>query len=318
MKKIKKWLSVIGRNIFPILIIGGLGVYIFGSDRAFVAYESGFGGIVNTVSQSTHYDKKEMLYNESADFSGAPMAKMQRGISPAPPVFADGGFAPDETNRKVIKNARLNLEVSDTEEAKVLAEAEIKSLGGFITNMNSHEVRNGVLAYSLTIRVPAKSLDAAMANLTGLGVKKSENFSSNDITAQYADTAAQITNLETRRTRLRKLLEFETKNLADVLQVDRELNNLQNQLDRLTRMQKGRDEKVSYSTLNLSLNPKIQIGDVTSPDWNPEKSWKTSVNELIQKSQNIIDKLIRLVVLAPIWIPVLLILWLLKRKFWRK
>jgi len=174
----------------------------------------------------------------------------------------------------VIKEAALDLEVADAEEAKALAEAEVKSLGGFITNMNSWEVRVGVLAYRMTIRVPAEKLDIAIENLTKLGVKKSENFSSRDITAQYTDTEAQIKNLKTRRTRLRKLLEFETKNLADVLQVDRELNNLQNQLDRLMRTQKGRDEKVAYSTLTLTLNPKTQIGDLTNPEWNPENHGK--------------------------------------------
>jgi len=309
--------KMVGKNFFPILIIGGLFFYIFDTDQALFSHKSGFIGMEKEIVQSASFESNSV--DKVLSFSGAPMAKMSRRIvSPVPSVFADGGFAPEATNRKVIKEANLDLEVADSEEAKALAEAEVKSLDGFITNMNSWEVRVGVLAYRMTIRVPAEKLDIAMENLAKLGVKKSESFSSRDITAQYTDTEAQIKNLEARRTRLRKLLEFETKNLADVLQVDRELNNLQNQLDRLMRTQKGRDEKVAYSTLILTLNPKTQIGDLTNPEWNPEKSWKIAVNDLIKKSQHIIDRLIRLVVLAPIWLPVLFLLWLVKRRFWKK
>ncbi len=311
MKHIKKWLSAIKRNAFLFLILGFGFFFLTNNDSPLP------GSYTQSKSMRSFSDgaisSNSFLGSVASESVSYDMEKSN--IMPIPPAYA-GDLAPDQPDRMIIKNANLNLEVEHTDNAKALAETEIKKLGGFITNLNSHEVRNNILAYNLTVRVPAEKLDTLLVNLEKLGIKKSENFSSQDITAQYQDTAAQLENLKVRRTRLRKLMEFETKELADVLQVDRELSSLQTQIDRLERTQKGRDEQVSYSTLRLSLNPETQIGDISSPEWNVEKSWKIAVNDLIRESQDLFDKFIRLVVFAPLWIPIVLILWFIKRKFW--
>ena len=260
---------------------------------------------------------------DMAEEGSAPQALSSRSFSSKvasfaadilPPVQA-AGFDPSQSDRKIIKNGSLQLEVNDPTESKVLAEEEVTALKGLVTHGNSWEVRPGILAYNLTIRVPSGSFETLIGNLSELGVKKSENFSTNDITESYNDTAAQIKNLETRRTRLRKLLEFETKNLNDVLSVDRELNNVQQQIERLQRTQSSRDGQVDFSTLQLTINPETQIGDINNPHWNLGTSWKKSVNDLIASSQKIVDGVFKIVVYTPLWLPILLlILWWRRRK----
>ena len=104
-----------------------------------------------------------------------------------------------------IKNGNLSLQVGDTEEAKTLAENEVKNLEGSVTNMNSWQVRPGVLGYNMTIRIPAGNLETLLENLGKIGSRMSEGFNTQDITSQYQDTQARIANLETRRDRLRQL-----------------------------------------------------------------------------------------------------------------
>jgi len=224
------------------------------------------------------------------------------------------GYIPNAKDRKIIKNGSLSVEVADTEEAREEAEAQIKTLDGEITNMNSWEVRPGVLSYNFTVRVPSNKLEEAMEKLTFLGIKKSENISSNDITAQYSDTENQLENLKARRTRLRELMEKETDDLGDVLKVDRELSNVQLQIENLERMQSRRDVNVSYSTLNLSLLPEAQIGDIADPHWTVKKSWRMAINDLIQSSHGLANKLIMIVAYIPIWVPLFIILWVIKIK----
>jgi hypothetical protein len=251
---------------------------------------------------------------ESASY-GAGMMKSHRIASPVVSMVNNLAFADVKTeDRKVIKNASLNIEVNDTEIARGLVEEKIKELEGVVTHMNSHSVRSGVLAYNMILRVPSEKLDDAMINLSSLGIKKSENFSSNDITAQYFDTENQIKNLEIRRDRLRELMEFKTDNLNDVLQIDRELSTVQNQIESFERTQNRRDADVSFSTINLNIQPKPIIGDFSSPtEWNIEKTWKTSVNDLIHSLQNIVEKSIKIIVYFPIWLPIFIILWFIQK-----
>ena len=244
---------------------------------------------------------------------------ISRGISMPVPIENKAFAVVSDAERKIIKNASLTIEVDDTEITKDLVEEKVKELGGAITNMNSYEVRPGVLAYNLTLRVPSDKLEVALENIASLGIKKNESFNSRDITEQYLDTANQIKNLEARRDRLRELMKFKTDNLNDVLQIDRELSSVQNQIENLQRTQKRRDTDVAYSIINLNIQPKPQIGDFSSPaEWNLERTWKEAVNDLIHSLQNLAKKAIQIIVYAPIWLPILIILWLIQKAIRRR
>ena len=233
------------------------------------------------------------------------------------PVAEAQDFDPNLDDRKVIKNGNLNIEVPSPEALRETVEAKIKSLEAYISNLNSWEVRPGVLGYNFTVRVPAEKFEQALAELAALGVKKSESFNEQDITSQYQDTEAQIANLKVRRDGLRDLLERRTNKLSDLLSVDRELSQVQQQIERLERTQKTRDNQVSYSVINFSVQPEPQIGDVANPHWSVDRSWRQSVNKLIVALQDIADRGIYLVVFAPIWLP-LLVLFYFGRRFWKK
>ena len=308
----KKFLSKIARfalrNLVLMVGLVLLGVWGFNFPRNF-----------HPLARNS-YNKEMLMMDAATESVAAPMMiQKSRGIS-VPDFVRNDAFADvPEENRKVIKNASLTIEVDDTEIAKGLVEEKVKELGGVITNMNSYEVRSGILAYNMTLRVPSDKLEIAMENLASLGVKKSESFNSRDITAQYMDTQNQIKNLEARRDRLRELMKFKTDNLGDVLQIDRELSSVQNQIENLQRTQNRRDTDVDFSTINLNIQPKPEIGDFSSPaEWNVEKTWKNSVNDLIHSLQNLAEKAIRIVVYAPIWLPILIILWLIQRAIRRK
>ncbi len=311
----KKFLGKIARfalrNLVLMVGLVLLGVWGFNSPRNFQP--------ITKIANNLSLKSASMDYMGMESIAPAPMMAKSRGISI--PNFVDNNAFADvpEENRKVIKNASITIEVDDTEIAKGLVEEKIKELGGVITNMNSYEVRSGILAYNMTLRVPSDKLEVAMENLASLGVKKSESFNSRDITAQYMDTENQIKNLEARRGRLRELMKFKTDNLSDVLQIDRELSSVQNQIENLQRTQNRRDTDVDFSTINLNIQPKPEIGDFSSPaEWNVEKTWKNSVNDLIHSLQNLAEKAIRIVVYAPIWLPILIILWLIQRAIRRK
>lgn len=313
MKKfLKKTARFAVRNLVLMIGMVLLGVWAFPQNFNPQPYFSSFNGNNNRADISIDYAE-----------DAAPMAMMAKrsvgrgaGISmPSNEAFADVSAE----DRKVIKNASLNIEADDTDIAKDLVEEKVAELNGVVTQMNSYEVRSGVLAYNMTLRIPSGDLNIALENIASLGIKKSENLSSSDITAQYQDTANQISNLEIRRERLRELMKFKTDSLNDVLQIDRELSNVQNQIENMERSQKRRDTDVDFSTIRLSIQPKTQIGDFSTPaEWNMEKTWKDSVNDLIASLQKITAQAIRIAVYAPIWIPVLLILWLIQRSIRRR
>lgn len=254
----------------------------------------------------------DMAYSPAPSMVSRAKMAVSDSIQPSTALAQD--FDPEGLNdRKIVKNGSLQIEVEDTEESLGLVKAELSTQKAYITHQNSWEVRRGTLAYNVTIRVPADNLETLSANLEKLGIKKSEDYSTSDITAQYRDTDNRIKNLEVRRDRLRALMERETKNISDVLEIDRELSRVQDEIDNLSNTQTRHDTDVAYSILQLTLSPQPEIGDFSSPDWNLDTSWKSAVNDFIHDARNVVDKIIRAFVYTPIWLPLLLILWGLKR-----
>lgn len=300
------WLSVI--------IVAGAFYFFSGNSGNVGIYQSRGGFVTNDMSLGESMPMSATSsYYESDAIEESGMSKRSIGIMP--PVFAQD-IAPGE-EQKLVKNASLTIEVPDTKTARERVESTLKEIGGIVFNSNSWEVRPGVLQENLTLRIPAEKLDATMNQFSELGIKKSESMNVSDITAQYRDNVARIENLEARRERLRTMMDRDTENLSDVLQIDQELANVQNELDQLERTQKRNDNDVLYSTLNLTIQPEPQIGDLYDPTWSPKKTWRQSVNELLESLQDLADKAIKLVVFAPIWIPALLILWAIKRRFFK-
>lgn len=301
------WLTVI--------IIAGAFYFFSGTSDNIGIYQSRGGFVTNDMAMEESMPMAALSSYYEGDAIADDSFMSKRAIGIMPPVFAQD-IAPGE-EQKLVKNASLTVEVEDTKIARSKVEATIKEIGGLVFNSNSWEVRPGVLQENLTLRIPAEKLDATMNQFSELGIKKSESMDVSDITAQYRDNVARITNLETRRERLRTMMDRDTENLNDVLQIDRELANVQNELDQLERTQRRNDNDVLYSTLNLTLQPEPQIGDTQDPNWSPKKTWRQSVNDLLESLQGIADKAIKLVVFAPIWIPALLILWAIKRRFFK-
>jgi len=312
------WLNC--NRIFRENIILFLGIF-------FLGYWFLFSGEIPIVYRNAMFTKTNhqiaaapaMEMADSSNFSVRGAMNKSAGAENyfLPPVFADD-FDPEEKDKKIIKNASLTLEVENTEDSKKMVEEEIQKLKGSITNLDSWEVRPEVLAYRFTIRIPTEKLDIAIENLNKLGVKKSENFSIRDITAQYTDTENRLKNSRIYLDSLRELMKKESKELKDILETKKEIASAQEKIENLEKLQKRRDTDVAYSTLNLTINPKVEIGDLINPDWHPKKSWKMAVNDLLQSSRTIFDKFVKLIVFTPIWLPVFLFLFILKKHFCKK
>lgn len=250
-------------------------------------------------------EEAAMDYSYAANKATRSIAPMP---TPMPPMEPGSDFAPG-LEQKIIRNASLDLMVEASEEVRTLVESEVRNAGGAITNLSSWQAQPGVHGYRITAHIPAEKLDVVMQTIAGFGEKRSEHLSASDITAQYADTENQLENLRSRRERLREIMEQETGDISDILQVENELSRVQFEIQSLENTQRNRDASVQYSTLNITLTPKIQVKEVTSPEWSPMTSAKEALNELISQSQDAFDRALLLLARVPQWGPILLILW---------
>ena len=105
----------------------------------------------------------------------------------------------------------------------------------------------------ISIRVQSAQLDAAVRQVSALGLDVASLIStSTDVTEEFFDIQARISNLERARTALQRLLEREGE-IEDILEVQREITNVSEQIERLEGRRRYLEQTSATSLINISL-----------------------------------------------------------------
>lgn len=153
-------------------------------------------------------------------------------------------------DKKIIKNAHVTLELNDYNIFNTALHNKLKGYGAYIAQEQQTE-SDDQIANSLAIKVPVERFDDLMNSLAGDGVKILEKtVSSEDVTGQVIDTKARIEAKKEVRARYIELLR-QSKSMKDVLEVQREINGIQEDIEAASGRVNYLNNASAYSTINL-------------------------------------------------------------------
>ena len=266
----------------------------------------GFNGNQPIVQEARAYNN----YSESPR-----MAKMM--VADSTPMMLSANAPVNSDQEKVIQNFSLSIEVSNVAKTKDIVDEEIKNLKGVLNNFYSYNYYGNELAYNFSVKIPTDKIEEAVKFFKSLGIVKNESTSASNATNEYYDNQERLKNLYARRDRLREMMKTKTEKLSDVLAVDRELTNVQSTIDSLENANKRIDNDVSYSKLDLSIIPEVNIDSFNNSEWRVSSSWKSAVNTLINFSQKTVDYGFKITVFLPVIIIVVILFFIGKHIFIR-
>ncbi len=143
-------------------------------------------------------------------------------------------------DRKVIRNASLDLQAGDTRAAYDRIVTLVETQGGFVAQAHVFptEGDDAQPEISLTVRIPADKLTATMRAIKdSVDEVVSESQNAQDVTDQFVDLEAQLTNLEALEVELRALLtEVRQQPNPDpdkLLRVFQEISSVRGQIERI-------------------------------------------------------------------------------------
>jgi hypothetical protein len=229
--------------------------------------------------------------------------------------------------RMIVYNAQLSLEVQDADKASTDIAAIAAQFKGYVSGANLVRDSKGQMSGTITIRIPAESLDTAQKQIEAIGLKVlSRNKNSNDVTDQYTDLNARLTNLTATEADLRKLMDStteKTNKADDILAVFRELTNVRTQIEQIKGQMNVLEKTSALATLTISLQPHQEI-QVLEPDtWVPNKTAAQALKSLVQALQGLADLTIWvllfllpvvIVLLIPVFVLVLILRALIRRR----
>ena len=156
----------------------------------------------------------------------------------------------EEWDKKIVKNADLQLQLDDYKKFNTSIHNSLKQYGAYVAEEKQQQTDYRI-ENSLTIKVPVAQFDDLVNSLGGDGIKIMEkNISSEDVTTEVVDTKARLqAKLAVREKHLQLLKQ--ARNMNEILQVQNEINEIQENIEAANGRINYLQHASAYSTINL-------------------------------------------------------------------
>ena len=250
--------------------------------------------------------------NDKASFAIADMEEEMIPVTrqspnvPPPPIDK---IEKPEVIKKIIKDGRLGLLITELEKAKVHVDTLVKNHDGYYAN-ESFNNTDWESSYSLKIRIPSANFEKFIAEIeTGDGEILYKEIDARDVTDQFIDLETRLENKRNYLKRYNDLL-IQAKTVKEILEIEEKIRGLEEEIESTTGRLKYLGDLVDYSTLDLTLTKRK---DFKYNPINRDKFSEKLKQSLSKGWFGFVDFLLFVIKIWPFWIIFLLMLF-----FWKK
>ncbi|MCP4357742.1 MAG: DUF4349 domain-containing protein [Chloroflexi bacterium] len=233
-------------------------------------------------------------------------------ITPVIPTYAQTG-----SERLVIKNGSLQVQVGDTDAAVTTALRLAEGLNGYTLSQQIWEDDARYRYADITFGIPAANFEQMLNALKTLGTVQDEWIAGEDVTDAAVDLNSRLDNLHSNQERVRVFLD-QTRYMTETLDVHDQLTRVEGEIGDLQGQENYLADRAAVATLTLHLVPLIPTPmpvptatptPLPTPQaWHPADTAQLATVRLTETTQSVVDfGIYRLI----IWLPRLLLLLLL-------
>ncbi len=189
-----------------------------------------------------------------------------------------------------------------------------KALPGLLSGFNAYLSDSNVSRYDgarrmgrWTIRVPVEHYRDLLNALSGLGSVESSTSKAEDVTAEFVDLEARQKNKHEVEQRLQTILKQQAGKLSEVLEVEREIARVREEIERVEGRMRFVKNLATLSTVTLNVTERHGYEALPEEPSLAERikwGWRESTHALVEFSKGFIVVVVRLIP----WLPVMAIL----------
>jgi hypothetical protein len=175
----------------------------------------------------------------------------QLDAKPEPPKEAGKGESSvlDKRAPILIYTATFSMAVFEVNNSLIEVERVAREVGGFVTKRTDRLI---------TIRVPAPRFYESVGRIEKLGDMTQRDVVAQDVTEEFLDTEIRLRNARAVRDRLAQLL-ARASTVQDSLMIERELNRVASEIDRLEGRLKYLRDRAAFSTITVSFDARRTV-----------------------------------------------------------
>lgn len=236
-------------------------------------------------------------YGKAADADAIPSGKLTS--------MQDAAEKP-VVKRQIIHSAKVKVETAEIDEFSRNLNAKLEELGGFVAQQDAQRYSGERRVVNWTLRIDASQFDTLLDWIDTSVIVTNKEITSADITEEFVDLTARLENKKNTEQRLAKILEDRPGKLEDVLAVEREIDRVREEVERIEGRLRYLKERVSLSTITLTASTRVEFVQPTEATFSTRASeaWTTSLYNVRKFCEGLA---IIAVAVAP-WTPFILVI----------
>ncbi|MDC8005115.1 DUF4349 domain-containing protein [Aureisphaera galaxeae] len=160
------------------------------------------------------------------------------------------GEQTEAAQQKIIKTAQLEFETKDLEATQGKIQDLVRQHEGLVQNDNSGKSYNK-LYQNVTVRVPSENFDAFVDGVSeGVEYFDRRDISQKDVSEEFVDLKARLKAKKELENRYLELLK-KAKNVEEMLEIERELSNIREEIEAKQGRLEYLKNRVSLSTVTI-------------------------------------------------------------------
>lgn len=255
---------------------------------------------------------------ESASVARAPAQYAENLASPAAQMSKARTVSTDSAalSRKIIYNATVDLVAERLSTAETSLIQLVKAHGGYVAEDEVTGSPGSPRQGHWKVRVPVGQFEAFMAAVTKLGELQKQHVDSQDVSEEYYDLQARLSNKQVEERRLLEHLRRSTARLQDVLAVEKELSRVRGEVEQLQGRIRFLSNRTDLATVTVTVS---EVKEFLPAD---RTTFSAQIGRTFHESVRLMGDAAKVLVLAMValapWLAVAavpgLILWVVLRR----
>lgn len=167
--------------------------------------------------------------------------------------------------RKIIYNTNVGLVVDDYRKFEGDLQALVNANGGFVANNKTNRRYNDSQSGDWVIRIPVAQYASFLSGVEAIGFAESRNETAQDVTEEYVDIEARIKNKKALESRVLGILEKRSGKLSEILEIERELSRVREEIERMEGRLRYLRERTSLATITIHCREQQEYLPPASP-----------------------------------------------------
>ena len=202
-----------------------------------------------------------VTFPSDRDSSSAELASARAALAESPLAYQ--AVDPPQP-RRIVRTASLTLIVTDFPAVRPAVDRVLQDVGGFLGQISVNHFADSQ-TMTAVLRVPASRLEDAIRALKGLGHATTETQAGDDVGEQVTDLDVRLANARTTEARLGDLMRNRTGTVSQVLEVEREIARVREEIERMAARREELERRITYATLTLNVSVQRQASLSSGP-----------------------------------------------------